>query len=101
MYGQVLGLGLEHRHREASALASEQFRLIEESPDALRAVGVMDGAVLAKLWAGEAVEAYRLAQWCIDLVGNDPVKGRTASYRFTAGSFVALSRTGGMQLGSS
>jgi class 3 adenylate cyclase len=80
MYGQVLGLGLEHRHREASALASEQFRLIEESPDALRAVGVMDGAVLAKLWAGKAVEAYRLAQWCIDLVGNDPVKGRTTGF---------------------
>ena len=80
MYGQVLGLGFEHRHREASVLASEQFRLIEESPDALRAVGVMDGAVLAKLWAGEAVEAYRLAQWCIDLVGNDPVKGRTTGF---------------------
>ena len=78
MYGQVVGLSLEHRHREASALASEQFRLLEESPDALRAVGVIHGAVLAKLWAGEAVEAYRLAQWCIDLVGDDPVKGRNA-----------------------
>src|SRR6478752_5217345 len=78
MYGQVVGLGLEHRHREASALASEQFRLIEESPKALRAVGVMHGAVLAKLRTGEAVEAYRLAQWCVDLVGGDPVKGRNA-----------------------
>ena len=78
MYGQVFGLDLEHRHREASVLASEQFRLLEESPDALRAVGVIHGAVLAKLHAGEAVEAYRLAQWCIDLVGDDPVKGRTA-----------------------
>jgi adenylate cyclase len=38
----------------------------------------MHGAVLAKLLAGDAVEAYRLAQWCIDLVGDDPVKGRTA-----------------------
>jgi class 3 adenylate cyclase len=80
MYGQLLGLGFEHRHREASVLASEQFRLIEESPDALRAVGVMDGAVLAKLWAGEAVEAYRFAQWCIDLVGNDPAKGMTTGF---------------------
>ena len=49
MYGQVVGLGLEQRHREASELASEQFRLIEESPNALRGVGVMHGAVIAKL----------------------------------------------------
>ena len=101
MYGQVVGLSLEHRHREASVLASEQFRLLEESPDALRAVGVIHGAVLAKLWAGEAVEAYRLAQWCIDLVGDDPVKGRTAIFGSPLAVVVALSRTGGMQLGSS
>ncbi len=78
MFGQVVGLYLEHRHREASVLASEQFRLLEESPDAPRAVGFMHGAMLAKLFAGEAVEAYRLAQWSIDLVGDDPVKGRNA-----------------------
>ena len=78
MYGQVFGLYLEHRHREASVLASEQFRLLEESPNALRAVAIIHGAVLAKLVAGEAVEAYRLAQWCIDLVGDDPVKGGNA-----------------------
>ena len=101
MYGQVVGLSLEHRHREASVLASEQFRLLEESPDALRAVGVIHGAVLAKLYAGEAVEAYRLAQWCIDLVGGDPVKGRTAIIGSPLAVVVALSRTGGMQLGSS
>ena len=80
MHGQVLGLSFEHRHREASVLASEQFRLIEESPDALRAVGIVHAAVSAKLWAGEAVEAYRLAQWCIDLVGNDPAKGMTTGF---------------------
>ena len=78
MHGQVLGLYLEHRHREASVLASEQFRLLEASPNALRAVSAIHAAVLAKLHAGEAVEAYRLAQWCIDLVGDDPVKGRNA-----------------------
>ena len=82
-------------------LASEQFRLLEESPDALRAVGVIHGAVLAKLLAGEAVEAYRLAQWSIDLVGSDPVKGRTAIVGSPLAVVVALSRTGGMQLGSS
>jgi adenylate cyclase len=78
MYGQVVGLSFEHRHREASVLASQQVKLLEESPNALRGVVVIHGAVLAKLLAGEAVEAYRLAQWSIDLVGSDPVKGRRA-----------------------
>ena len=77
MYGQVVGLSFEHRNREASVLASEQFRLLEARPDALRGVGVIHGAAFAKLNAGEAVEAYRLAQWCVDLVGDDPVKGRS------------------------
>ena len=80
MYGQVAALSFEHRHREASVLASEQIRLLEESPDALRGVVVINGAVLAKALAGEVVEAYRLAQWSIDLVGSDPVKGRTAIF---------------------
>jgi hypothetical protein len=80
MHGQVVGLSFEHRHREASVLASEQFRLVEESPKALRAVRVIHGAVLAKLFAGEAVEAYRLAQWSIDLVGSDPVEGMTTGF---------------------
>src|SRR5262249_20611162 len=78
MYGQVVALSFEHRHREASVLASEQVKLLEESPNALRAVGFIHGAILAKLWAGEAVEAYRVAQWTIDLVGGDPAKGRPA-----------------------
>jgi class 3 adenylate cyclase len=78
MYGQVVVLTVEHRHREASVLASEQIRLLEESPNALRAVAIIHGAAFAKLWAGEVVEAYRLAQWSIDLVGDDPLKGRSA-----------------------
>jgi hypothetical protein len=80
MYGQVAGLAFEHRHHEASELASEQVRLIEESPNPLRGVAFIHGAVWAKLSAGEAVEAYRLAQWSIDLVGDDPVKGRRAGF---------------------
>ena len=90
MFGQVTGLNLEHRHREASVLASEQSRLLEESPNALRAVGFIQGAVIAKLLAGEAVEAYRLAQWAIDLVGGDPVKGGTPIFGMAA-SPLALS----------
>jgi hypothetical protein len=78
MFSQVLGLSFEHRHREASALASEQFRLLETIPDPVSAVTAISGAVLAKLWAGDAVEAYRISQWSIDLVGGDPTKGRTA-----------------------
>jgi hypothetical protein len=77
MYGQVVGLSFEHRHREASVLASEQVKLLEESPNALRAVGFIHGAILAKLAAGEAGEAYRVAQWSIDMLGGDPVKGST------------------------
>jgi adenylate cyclase len=70
---------IDHRCRAASVLASEQIRLLEESPAALRGIGVIHGAAFAKLFAGEATEAYRLAQWSIDMVGGDPVKGRTAS----------------------
>ena len=49
MYGQVFGLILEHRHREASVLASEQFRLLEESPDTLRAVFVIHGGSVSEV----------------------------------------------------
>jgi hypothetical protein len=75
MYGQVDGLSFEHRHREASQLASEQIRLIEESPNGLRGVVFIASAVLAKMFGGEAAEAYRVAQWAVDLVGGDPMKG--------------------------
>ena len=43
--------------------------------------------MFAKLLAGEATEAYRLAQWSSDFIGSDPVKGRTAM----VGSPLALS----------
>jgi len=75
MYGQVDGLSFEHRHREASELASEQIRLFEESPNALRGVVFIASAVLAKMLGGEAAEAYRVAQWAVDLVGGDPMRG--------------------------
>src|SRR5262249_14844627 len=99
MVGQVVALSVEHRIREASVLASEQIRLVEESPDALRGIGVIPGAAMAKLCAGEATEAYRLAQWSIDMVGGDPVKGRTASFGVSLADSLLLRGLAGCSLG--
>ena len=62
MYGQIVGLAFQHRYRETSLLASEQFALLQNSPDAITAVGFIHGTVMAKLLVGEALEAYRVAQ---------------------------------------
>lgn len=71
MYGPVVSLSFEHRHLEASALASEQFAILEKSPRAAMAIGVVHGSVMAKLFAGEPLEAYRLADWSIGLIEGD------------------------------
>ena len=78
MYGQIVGLAFQHRYREASLLASEQFALLQNSPDAITAVGFIHGTVMAKLLVGEALEAYRVAQWAIDLLDGDPAEGTAA-----------------------
>jgi hypothetical protein len=59
----------------------------------------MNGAALAKVFAGEAVEAYRLAQWSIDMVGGDPVKGRTASLGLSLADSLLLRGLAGCSLG--
>jgi adenylate cyclase len=87
MYGQIVGLAFQHRHREASSLASEQVTLLENSRDAIPAIGYVHGSVLAKVLAGEPVEAYRIAQWATDMLGGDPLKGRPAP---TSGSPLAM-----------
>ena len=97
MYGQVVGLTFQHRHREASLLASVQFALLQNSPDAAVAVGYIHGAVLAKLLAGEPEEACRMAQWAIDLLDGDAVKGMEA----IAGSPLAMTLVWGGIAGSS
>jgi class 3 adenylate cyclase len=79
MFGQVIALSFEHRHREASVLASEQFGLLQESPNAPRGMATINAAVLAKLLAGDAVDAYWIAQWSIDFIGGDAVKGTIGS----------------------
>ena len=80
MYGQIVGLVFQHRYREASLLASEQFALLQNSPDAITAVGFIHGTVMAKLLVGEALEAYRVAQWAIDLLDGDPAEGTAGAY---------------------
>lgn len=86
MYGEVTTSTFQNRLREASALASEQFRLLQDSPDALSALGFIHGAVMAKAVAGEPIEALRIADWAIDLLGGDPTSGGSPS----AGSPLAM-----------
>ncbi|WP_308206451.1 ATP-binding protein [Mycolicibacterium moriokaense] len=75
MYGQIALLSFLHRHREASALASEQFELLQKCEDAVRAVGYSQASVMAKILAGEAQEARRIAQFSVGVLegynGND------------------------------
>ena len=61
------------------------------------AVGYIHGAVLAKLLAGEPEEACRMAQWAIDLLDGDAVKGMEA----IAGSPLAMTLVWGGIAGSS
>jgi len=101
MYGQVVALSFEHRHREASVLASEQIRLLEESPDALRGVVVIHGPVLAKVLAGEVCRGISVSA-VVDRLGRQrPGEGQDRNFRFTTGSVVVPSRAGRMQLGPS
>lgn len=68
MYGQIALLTFQHRHREASALASEQFELLQRTDGAVTAVGYIHAAVMAKMLAGEPLAACRLAQWAVGLL---------------------------------
>ncbi len=63
MYGQIALLSFQHRHREASALASEQFELLQRCDGAVRALAYIHAGVMAKILAGEAREARRIAEW--------------------------------------
>jgi adenylate cyclase len=97
MYGQMVGLSFQHRHREASLLASEQIALLQESPDAITALGFIHGTVMTKLLAGESLEAHRVAQWAINLLDGDPGKGMSEG----AGSPLAITMVWGAVVGSS
>ncbi|MGY4653283.1 hypothetical protein [Mycobacterium sp. URHB0021] len=77
MYGQIVGLVFSLHYSEASLLASEQLALLEKIPNAEVALGIIHRAVLAKLHSGERSEAYRVADWAIGLLDDDPVARST------------------------
>ena len=72
MYGQIALLSFQNRHREASALASEQFKVLQQTPNSVTALGFIHAAVMAKLHAGEPSEAFEIAQWSIGLLEGQP-----------------------------
>ncbi|MGE2718115.1 ATP-binding protein [Mycolicibacterium celeriflavum] len=68
MYGQIALLSFHHRHREASALASEQVDLLQRTDGAAAALGYLHAGVMAKVLAGEVQEARRIARWAVGLL---------------------------------
>lgn len=68
MYGQIALLSFQHSHRDASALASEQFELLQRCDGAVRAVAYTHAGVMAKILAGEPLEARRISQWSVGLL---------------------------------
>lgn len=73
--GAMLSLTMANRHRESVRLASEQIALFDSAVDPMSIFAVMSAAMFAKLHAGEAAEALRIAQRVIDLVAGDGSKG--------------------------
>ena len=73
--GAVLPLIMANRHRDSARLASELIALFDSADDPMRFIGVMSVAMLAKLHAGEVIEALRVARVVIDLVADDGPKG--------------------------
>ncbi|GAT12428.1 ATP-binding protein [Mycolicibacterium novocastrense] len=68
MYGQIALLSFQHRHREASTLASEQFELLQRCEGAVRALAYIHAGVMAKILAGEVREAHHIADWAAGLL---------------------------------
>lgn len=68
MYGQIALLSFQHCHREASALASEQFELLQRCDGAVRALTYIHAGAMAKVLAGEAREARYISDWAAGLL---------------------------------
>ena len=60
MYGQVVGLSFQHRHREASLLASVQFALLQNSPDAVWRLATSTARFWRNCWQASL---KRRAEW--------------------------------------
>ena len=73
--GRLPALVVHARFREASELASELAGLLESIGDPELIVGLLYGAIAAKLECGEVIEAVRLADRVIDLAGGDVTMG--------------------------
>jgi adenylate cyclase len=76
--GRMLSLTMANRHHESARLASEQIALFDSAVDPMSMFAVMSAAMFAKLHAGEAAEAARVAQRVIDLVADDGSKGNVS-----------------------
>jgi adenylate cyclase len=88
--GTMLSLTMANRHHDSSRLASEQIALFDSADDPMSMFGVMSAAMFAKLHAGEAIEARRVAQTVIDLVADDRSKGNIPSWGLGSPLAVAL-----------
>jgi adenylate cyclase len=75
MAGSLPSLVVHARFREASELASELADLLESIGDPELTVGLLYGAISAKLQRCELTEAVRLAQRVIDLADGDVTMG--------------------------
>jgi hypothetical protein len=88
MYGQIALLSFHHRHREASALASKQFDLLQRCDGAVTALTYIHAGVMSKVLAGEAREARRIAEWATGLLegyaGADMSEGQVGTALATA-----------------
>jgi class 3 adenylate cyclase len=75
MSGIIMALAVNGRQGDAAELAGEFTELVESIGDPALTVGLLYAAIYAKMEAGEAREAVRLAQRTIDLAAGDPTKG--------------------------
>jgi len=75
MAGLPVTMTLLNRHREAAELAIEQERLVESIGDPVLTVGLLHGAITARLHTGEATAAARTAKRVIDTAGGDVAMG--------------------------
>ena len=75
MAGLPVSMTLMNRHRDAVMIADEQEQLVESIGDPLLTVGLLHGAITARLHAGQVEAAARSAQRVIDTAAGDVTMG--------------------------